>query len=265
MNLISELKKEFLDTYKYRRVIWSLAISTLRMRYKKSFLGFGWSMIGPLLNYAVIGIVFFHIAKFSIENFVLYLTIGATTYNFISVGLNLGSAALINNEHYIKKIYLPKSVFIFTGILMEGINYLLSITSIILVLGIAGRVNFSWTYLFLPIGFFIITTFIIGLGGLLSVACVFFRDLLHIIPVLLQAIFYITPIIYPSNQIPETMQPYIKFNFFFHFVELIRLPIHSNTLPSLMQIFITSTVSLIFFITGMIVLKIFDNKVVFKL
>lgn len=265
MGLFQRTIVELKETYTFRRVIYSLVSSTLKMRYKKSLLGFAWSMLGPLLNYVVVGLVISNVAKFSANNYLLYLLLGSAVYSFMSASITVGCSSMIANEGYIKKIYLPKFIFPLNGTAMETVNFNLALITLIFMFLAWGKMQLSWSIIFLPVAIAIITLFAVGMGTLLSIMCVFFRDLLHVVPICLQAFFFITPIIYPIEAAPEALRRYLNWNPFYHYVELVRTPLYLNQFPSLREVVLTSTLAVLCFVVGLATLKLFDNKIIFKL
>lgn len=263
--MFKEVMEEIDDLYRYRYVIFSFVSSTLKMRYRRSILGFFWSLLGPLLNYCIMGFVFSKIARFEHENYLGYVLFGSLTYNFFNVALSLGGSSLINNENYIKKIYLPKSLFPLSVIIMELINYILGLIAATIVTLLLGKLEFSWALLFLPASVLILTIISASISLLASIAYVYFRDLTHIVPIVMQAVFFATPIVFPAKSVPENYQWLLSFNLVFKLVEVIREPIVYGRIPSMLDILILSVFSLLIFLFSLVVLKRFDNKIVFKL
>ena len=256
---------EIKDVYKYRKVVETMVSSTLKTRYKRSVFGIAWSMLGPLINYTVIGFLFSLTAKFQVKNFFIYAFSGAVIYNYISTALSLSVSSLVGNESYIKKIYLPKSVYILSSILMESVNFLLSTIALFLIAWAFGALQFDLSMLFLPFSVFLTFLACFGAGLILSIAGVFFRDLLHVVPILLQSIFFLTPVFYPISAIPEKFHQYLVYNPFYIYIQLFREPIYSGKLPPTNFILSAMGISLVLMIAGLFVLKKFDNRVVFKL
>ncbi|MCB0365810.1 MAG: ABC transporter permease [Bdellovibrionales bacterium] len=235
------------------------------MRYKRSILGFGWSLMGPLLNYAVVGFVFSVVARYSIPNYFLYLLSGAAIFNLVSASFTQSTVAMISNEHYIKKIYLPKSVFPITSVGMEAINFVFSICALAVIAVVVGVFPLSWSLLFLPIAMALAVCFCVGVGLVLSIAAVFFRDLIHILPILMQAVFFLSPVIYPEEAVPERYRYIMELNPFYHFVVLFRNPLYKGIMPTGLSIAVCVGCAVFAFVIGFTVLKRLENRIIFKL
>lgn len=264
-NYINGLKKEFLDLYKFRWVTYSFVSSNLKMRYKRSVLGVFWSMLGPALNYLIMGLVFSVLAKNNMPHYFAYLFSGAAFYNLMAAVINNGATVFIANESYIKKIYLPKSLFVLNLILMESVNFLFSMCTLLFLGLVFNQYDLSISWLILPLILILALLFVFGIASLLGVLCVYFRDVNHILPIVMQASFFATPVLYSIDAIPEKYQYLIKLNPFYYFVEAFRSPIFSGQLSSNENLLIVLTLSILSFTIGISTLKHFDNKLIFKL
>lgn len=265
MGFINEIKQNFSKTYFYRYVTISNIQINLRLRYRRSALGFLWTVLAPLLQYMVIGVVFKYASKSQTPNYFAYFFTGSVVFNIFALTLTRAPGVMLANEHFIKKIYLPKMIYVLNLVLYEIVNFLLS-SSALLVLGLVTfQFKPSFAILFLPIALIITIPALIGISSFLGIAGVYFRDLNYIMPPLMQAAFFLTPIAYTIDILPERLQHFIMLNPFYYFVELIRIPIVEQTLPSLQIIGISSLVSVTLFILGLWTIYKFDNRIVFKL
>src|SRR4051812_12305572 len=125
--MIALIRKELQDAYRFRMVTISHVQAYLRMRYKRSVLGFFWSLLGPVLSYIVIAVVFSYASRVSMKNYFVYVFSGAAIFNLLAVTVNNSTTALISNESYIKKIYLPKSIFVMNILAVEVTNFLFAL------------------------------------------------------------------------------------------------------------------------------------------
>lgn len=222
-------------------------------------------MLGPALNYLIMGLVFSVLAKNNMPHYFAYLFSGAAFYNLMAAVINNGAGVFISNENYIKKIYLPKSLFVVNLILMETINFFFSMTTLLILGLIFNQYELSLSWLILPFILILAILFVFGIAAMLGVLCVYFRDVNHILPIVMQASFFATPVLYSIEALPNQYKELIKFNPFFYFVEAFRTPIFMGELTSNHNLIVVLVLSLCSFITGISVLKHFDNKLIFKL
>lgn len=264
-SVFQTLSDEVKDTFKFRYVIHSFVSTTLRQRYRRSILGFSWSLLSPILNYGVMAVVFSRGMGGGIPNYFAYFFSGAIIFNLLSAVINQSPGVLIGNENYIKKIYIPKLVFVLNSVCTELINFVLGFLALVLFSMFFGKLTFSVTWLSIPYIILVTTVFALGLSSIISICAVYFRDMLHIIPILMQIAFFMTPILYEAKSFSPAFQFITKINPFFYFVEVLRYPLYRNTWPSVRHLEFTTFLALATAGLGLYLLKKFDNKIVFKL
>lgn len=192
-------------------LIWALAMKDLRVRYKRSVLGFLWALFHPLLMMVVYSIVFSTILGRGMENYPVFLISGIFPWTFFSQSANFSVSAIISNSTLIKKVSIDKSVFLVSAVLANLINFILSLFALVLLI-LALRFPFHWTWVYFPVPLAAIIVFSLGFGFIVATANVFFRDVSHIIQILLSAWFYLSAIIFPLEIIPEKYQIILKLN-----------------------------------------------------
>jgi len=263
--MFDDIKKELEDVYKYRYVVYSFVQTNLKLRYRRSYLGFIWTILAPMLNYLVMGVIFSFIMANRMPNYFVYYFSGAIFFAIVSSTLNRAPTFLIGNEHYIKKIYVPKLIFILNGTIYEITNFLLSAISLIVLGMIFGKLDLSWHSFLIFIPIVLISFFLIGIGTLIGIATVYFRDLMHIVPVVVQAAFFLTPVIYEKSMIPQKFQFLVELNPLYYFLELYRLPLVYHEIPPLNYFVICFILASVTFSIGLFMIKKFDNRIIFKL
>ena len=257
--------KELQETFKYRYVIYNYVYAGLKQKYRRSLLGFLWSIATPLLQNLIIGTVFYYLMRFDMPNYIAYLFAGTVIFNIMSTVIMQSPSIMLVNEGFIKKIYVPKLVYVLQIVFIEIINFMFIVISLLLLAVVFKQLRFSFYYFLLPVPIILVVFFLIGIAIILSIATIYFRDMMHIVPVVMQAAFFLTPVLYPQSIIPEPLKEVIKFNPFYYFVELFRNIILYNQPPRMDYIALCSGMASIMFVAGLFVLHKFDNKIVFKL
>lgn len=263
--MLTEIRQEIQDTYKFRHVVVNFVRSTLKLRYQRTILGFFWSILGPMLHYLVVGMVFSYVMKSSIPNYAAYMFAGALYFNVISGVVTRSPGILLANEHFIKKIYIPKLVFIMDAVLVELTNFFLGFCALLILALLFRRIDFSIHYAVVPFSLLLVAMLTIGLASIISVAGVYFRDLSHIVPVVMQAGFFLTPVVYDLSIMPEKFRALILFNPLYYFIEIFRRPIVYNEWPPLSYAILAGGISCAALGIGLLTLKYHDNKIVFRL
>ena len=201
----------FKNLYNYRELLKTSVKKEVRSKYKNSFLGVVWSFLNPLLQIVVYAIIFSLILKNKQENYAIFLCCGIIPWTFFSIAINRSAFIVIENGNIIKKVYFPREIIPISVVLAETINFLIS-TLIILGFVIIGGIGITKYLLFYPIILIAQYLVIISIAFVVSSICVYFRDLQHFIGIILQLLFYATPIVYSQDSIPGEYQWILKIN-----------------------------------------------------
>ena len=233
---------------KFQPLLEELVSRDIKIKYRRSVLGVLWTLLNPLLMMIVLSVVFSNLFRFDVENFPLYLLSGQVVFNFYNDSTNSAMAAIMDNASLIRKIYVPKYLFVLSRIFSSFINLLASFTALILVM-IATRAELHWTVLFVPIPLFILVILSLGIGLFLSAVTVKFRDV---------ALMYMTPVIYPMSILPSWLIPIVNLNPLTNILEMFRNVMFYNKLIDISDLLIALTEAIIVLVIG---LKVFyDNQ-----
>ena len=218
----------------FTNAVVSLAVKTLKVRYKNSLIGIFWSMLNPLLFLVILYIVFSKVAKGDdgTLNYTLYALSGLIFWNFISASILQVLTSFIDNGDILKSVNLHPIAFPLAAMLAAIFNLLLSFIPFFAILYFIGyQIDIS---IIAVIPFIIVSSvFITGLGMLLGTLNVYFRDINLLWTTLMPAFFYFTPIAYPLSFIPERFQWLMKMNPFYYFVDSVHQIFHDSQFPSM--------------------------------
>ncbi len=218
------------EVYRYRSLLWTLVGRDLKVRYKRSVLGILWTMLNPLLMMIVFSIVFANIFRFTIEHFTIYFLSAYVLWNFISQTTSWSTACLLGYAPLIRKVYVPKAVFIIATVLSGLVNLLVSLVPLAALMVVVGH-PFHLSLFFVPIAVLIATVFALGISFLLAGICIEFNDVVQIYGAFLMAWMYLTPIVYPIDVVPEQFRWAILANPLYAIVECFRQPIFEGVVP----------------------------------
>jgi ABC-type polysaccharide/polyol phosphate export permease len=240
---------EFVQLVRYRDLIFLLVENILKNRYKRSVLGIFWMLLNPLLQTVVLSIAFGTMFKSSLPNYAVYLLSGLLAWNFITQTTQYAMSTMAYGGGLLRKIYIPRATYIVAAVGNGLINLLISIVSlVIIIIFLAHPITSAW--LFLPISILILTIFVLGFALLLSTASVFFTDTVDIYQVLIQALFFLTPIMYPSSILPPELSPWLTLNPFVLLIEIFRMPIYTNQIPDFNLIISATLLAFITLVAG---------------
>jgi len=224
--------RELLELWQYRDLLRLLVTNSIKTRYKRSTLGVLWTLLNPLLNTLVLSIAFQQIMRFDVDNYTIYLLVGLLCWTFFSQTTMHTMNTLIWGSNLLKRIYVPRTIFAVSVVGNSLINYLLSLIPLAIIM-LFMRHPFRPTLLLLPFAILLLGMFTLGLALFMSTLAVFFVDVIDIYGVLLSALFYLTPIIYPVSFIPARFVFLIELNPMTTMVNLFRSLIYYGELPSL--------------------------------
>jgi ABC-type polysaccharide/polyol phosphate export permease len=254
----------FIDIWKSKLVFFQFVDQHITLRYRRTTLGFFWTLINPLFTMAITSIIFSMMMRIPVQNFAVFLFSGLIPWILFNNCLSQGGNVLIENEALIKKVYIPKQLLVLakcTSLLIEAILSFVALFALAIVIG----AKLTGALLFLPIAFALTFIFALGFALLMSITAVYFRDSPHIVGIALQAGYYVTPIIYPVTMVPENYRWVFTINPMFYFVQLFRLPIYENIIPSMQLVVIAFGLAFISLFLGIFTYKKFSTSLIFRL
>ena len=208
----------FRDTFQalweYRELIVLLVRRDITVRYKRSLLGFLWTLINPLLTSLVLWFVFINIFSARLPDgtqFAPYLLAGVLIITFFTQGFNQAADAIAQGSGILMKIYVPPQVFAFAGAISNAVNFVFGLFALAFISFITGD-GMSWYF---PVTIFVILfmlLYITGLGLLVAVLYIRYDDTRSIFAILVSFMMYLSPVFYPKEILNETMQTVIGFN-----------------------------------------------------
>lgn len=215
------VKMQYEKLMKYKPLLGRLVERDLKVKYRRSVLGYLWSLLNPLLMMVVMSAVFSYMFRYDIPNYPIYLITGQIIFTFFSEATTMAMDSVIGNASLIKKVYVPKYIFPISRVLSSFVTLLFSLVAVIIVM-IFTQTPLTPVIILFPIPLLYVLLFSVGLGMVLSVCAVFFRDTRYLYGVLTTAWMYFTPIFYPIESIPDNVQRILRINPLFQFIESFR-------------------------------------------
>lgn len=235
---------------KFRPLLSELIARDVKIKYRRSVLGVLWTLLNPLFMMIILSVVFSNLFRFDIENFPLYILSGQLIFNFFSESTSSAMSSIINNAPLIKKVYVPKYLFVISRVSSSFINLMASFTALLLVM-IATRAELHYTVLLVPIPLVLLVIFSLGMGLILAAATVKFRDIMHLYSVFTTALLYLTPVIYPMSILPGWLHKVVMLNPLTNILTMFRDVMINNRVFSLESFFIALFEAVLFMILGL--------------
>ncbi|MGV3759083.1 MAG: ABC transporter permease [Actinomycetota bacterium] len=238
MESLTELRR-------YRELFANLTLRDLRSKYKRSVLGWGWSMLNPLAQMGVYSLVFGFFLKVEppvgdpsgLDSFAVFLLCGLLPWTFLSSGLTSGMGSLLANANLVNKVWFPRQLLVGSTVASWGVGFLIELGVLSAVLLVVGNMVLPWLLPALVVAI-VQAAFILGLALALSVCSVYLRDLEYLVSIALQIWFYATPIVYPLRVVEDaledrpTLLTLYRLNPMTRFVEAYRDILYSLRLPA---------------------------------
>jgi ABC-type polysaccharide/polyol phosphate export permease len=224
--------EQLIDIFQYRDLIFQLVRRDIVARYKRSALGIAWTMLQPLGMMLILTLVFSKLFG-RVEGYAAYLLSGLIAWTFFSQTTTSTIVQSAWGGALMRRIYIPHTAFSVSSIGTGVVNLVLSLVPLFLIMLIIRR-PITWAVLFIPIPIILLTAFALGVGLLLSSLAVRFPDISEMYQIVVQAWMYLTPIMYPSDILPDSYRHLLLyFNPMYYLILMFRVPIYDGVLPSL--------------------------------
>lgn len=246
--------KIFKDLYSYRELLKTNVKKEIRGKYKNSILGVLWSFLNPLLQLLIYAIIFPLILRSTQEYYVIFLCVALIPWTFFTSTVSQSSFTIIGNSNIIKKVYFPREILPISIVTSNAVNFIIS-TIIILIFLMFFGLGITKYIIFYPFILLIQYILLLGISFVLSSITVYFRDLEHIIGIILMALFYATPIVYSLDSLPESYKFIMKLNPMSHIIEGYRSIFYYQQMPNLKILTILLVLSTILTILGYLLFK----------
>lgn len=236
--------------YEYRELIKNLVISDLKAKYSNSVLGFAWSLINPLAMITVFYLVFSNVFK-SDDRYAIYLLVGMVAWRFFANGTAYTMSSIVGKPSLVTKIFIPREILVLSVAISNMISSTLEFAVLIPVVIILGK-GLYLTILLFPVIHLLYFLIVFGMGLFLSSLYVYYRDLNQIWEVVVQAGFFLCPIVYMVSFIPERFQPIYLLNPVTRLIEMYRDILMNGTLPGLDDFLVVAFFGVVLVVAGSI-------------
>ena len=262
-----------------RELLGNLTLRDVRSRYKRTVLGNVWSLLNPLAAMLIYTVVFGVLLRVTPDRgnpsglhvFALWLLCALLPWTFFSVGIAAGMNSLVVNASLVLKVYLSRAALVVAAILAVGVTFLVELAVLAVVLLIFGANPLPWLPVVLLLAL-LLAAFAVGVGLLLAIANVYFRDTQHFVAILLQMWFYLTPILYPVSYVADQQErlaadgrdlpllTLFKLNPMEHFVAAFRALLYDNRWPDGVDLLVCALTAGIALTAGLLVFGRYEGR-----
>ncbi len=248
------------EIFQYNDMVKSMVRRDLRGKYKGSVLGFLWTFINPICQIIIYTVVFSVIINNDLDRFYVYIIVGMIPWLFFDMSLRIGSGSIRYQGEMIKKIYFPREVLPLSCVTANFINMLLCFLIVFAVLFISGVGVSLKAVFFLPLVMMIQYVLVLGFTLIVAAVTVYFKDMEHIVTVILMAWIYLTPILYPLERVPDRIRWIFMLNPMTAVIESYHHILYWKSVPQIKLIAYAAVVSLVVLAAGELVFKKLDDN-----
>jgi len=198
---------------RYRQTLWLLTSRDLKVRYSTSALGYVWSILDPLVMAGIYYFVFQVVFKRSVgeDPYIVFLLSGLLPWMWFNGAVSDSTRAFIREAKLVRSTKIPRTIWVFRLVGSKGIEFALSLP-VLALFAVVGRAELHWQVVFLPVAMVMQTVLVAGVGLVVAPLVVFFRDLERATKLALRFLFYASPIIYGTQDLPDELHLLAAFN-----------------------------------------------------
>lgn len=239
------------ELWNYRELLTSFTMRDIKIRYKQTALGFLWAIIQPLFMMVIFTVIFGGFAKIPSDGipYPLFSFAALLPWMLFSEGLTRSTMSMVANANIMTKVYFPRLIMPISGILSPLVDFVVSISILILMMAYYGFVP-TINVVFLPLFILLALATSLGIGLWLSALNVKYRDFQYTVPFIIQLWMYASPVVYPASMIPEAIRPLYGLNPMAGVIEGFRWALLGTEIPGTM-IFVSVGVVVVLLVSGM--------------
>jgi ABC-type polysaccharide/polyol phosphate export permease len=258
-SVVALVPEFFSQTYGYREYLKQSVLRDLKNKYKRSALGYLWTVLNPLLMMIVLATVFSHIMRLQIKDYAAFLFCGLLPWNYFNSSAMMSLNTIRANARLFGQMPVPKYIFILSINFSNLVNFLLALIPLAIILLFSGRAIPLTAALF-PLAIFPLFCVTVGVSLILATANVFFDDTLHLTEVGMSVLYFLSPIIYYREVLPPWLLKYLVFNPLFTQIETFRKIFYDGVLPDISVYCTSLIVSLLFLLFGLWIFRSAEDK-----
>lgn len=194
---------ELASLWRFRYFLSVLVARNVKLKYQQSWLGLLWTIVNPVMILAILLAVFTRVIRIDIENYWAFLLTGYFAYHFVSQATLAAGSVLDEYAVMIRSVAVPRSATVLAAVTSRFIEFIIEFTLALVLIVIFHHESVPLSFLWLPLLILLMYTLTVGLSLMISALAVFYYDVRHMLPIALTALFYVSPVIYSVDMVPE--------------------------------------------------------------
>ena len=260
----SPILREARDLVRYRDLLGLMVVNIAKSRYKRSALGVLWTLMNPVLHTAVLTVAFSNIFRSSLPNYTVYVLSGMVCWNLFTMTTVYAMNSLIWGGSILGRIYIPRTIFAAAAVGNGLTSFGLALVPLIGIMGITGQ-PFTLALASLPLAVLFLTAFVFGVSLLVSSIAVLYTDFVEFYQVIVQALFFLTPIAYPEDILPSWAAQIMHLNPMYSLVDMFREPVYYGRFPDMTTTLTAATTSIAFLVVGWVAFTLRADELPYRI
>lgn len=223
----------------------------VKTRYAQSVLGIGWAVAQPVFMMIVFSVIFGQLVEIESDGlpYVIFSYTALVPWTYFAGGVGTSTASLLTNRNMVSKVYFPRLIIPFTAVFAKLVDFFIALILVGVLMTWYGISPSNWVFL-LPVYILIMVATVAGLGMWLTALAIQFRDVSYGIPLGIQLLMYLSPVVYPVAVVPDRFRPIYALNPMAGVIDGFRSGLLGATTPQMDLLIIGATVAIVLFITG---------------
>lgn len=201
-----------LNMVRQSQIVWSLVVRNLTVKYKRSVLGFVWTVLNPFLIVMVLVVVFRYVVRIQMENYWAFLISGYFVWNFTQLALNTATQVITDHGQLCRSLSFPSELLVMAAVGSRFLEFMLELLPVLVILVVFHHGRIPASFLMVVPLLILLCLMILGLAFPIATVSVFHSDVQHALPVALTILFYLSPVFYPVSMVPDILRPYYFLN-----------------------------------------------------
>jgi len=197
---------DFTQMLRFRRLVGVLVARNTKLKYQRSLLGFLWTLLNPLLMIAILLTVFTHVIRIPIPAYWAFLLSGYFAFHSITQSLNASAFVYLEYSSMVRNVVFPVGAPVFASSISRFLEFFVELVLIVAILAIVHHQGVPASFAALPLLLVLHFLLVVGLSLPIAALSVYYYDIRHVLSILLTAMFYVSPVFYRADMVPEAFR-----------------------------------------------------------
>ena len=241
--------------WRFRGLLRNMVVRNIRVKYQSSLLGFAWTLLNPLLILTILLVVFTRVVRIPIENYWAFLVSGFFVWNNVNQILNYGTLVIEEHGPLVRNYSFPGEIPVIAGVTSRTVEFALELVIVSVLLAIFHQHGVTLSLVMIPLLIVVQMMLILGLTLLVATLSVFYEDVRHLLPIGLTALFYVSPVFYSIDLVPEEVRRVFLLNPFAQLLVSYQTVLYEGAIPSPGDLSVLALSATAWLVVGLVVFR----------